>query len=162
MNNAGVAYFCPITEEPNVEMLSKVFHVNVLGPFYMVHAVVPHMPTGGRIINISSTNSKRGNVKISTYAASKAALDSLTWSWAGELGRSKGITVNTVAPGPVLTDLYPKGHEQELMATEVDLTRAEHRAGTVSDVGDAVLLLVNEKSRWITGQYIGVSGGVTY
>lgn len=48
------------------------------------------------------------------------------------------------------------------MRTEIDLARAEKRAGTQADIGDAVLLLVNEKSRWITGQYIGVNGGVTY
>jgi NAD(P)-dependent dehydrogenase (short-subunit alcohol dehydrogenase family) len=47
------------------------------------------------------------------------------------------------------------------MAAEVALTRAEERPGTAADIGDAVLLLVNEKSRWITGQYIGVNGGVT-
>jgi NAD(P)-dependent dehydrogenase (short-subunit alcohol dehydrogenase family) len=52
--------------------------------------------------------------------------------------------------------------EEELMSSEVELTRAENRPGTPADIGDAVLLLVNEKSRWITGQYIGVSGGVTY
>lgn len=85
MNNAGVAFFSPITEEPNIEELAKVFQTNVLGPFYMVHAVVPHMPRGGRIVNISSTNSKRGNVNVSTYAASKAALDNLTWTWADEV-----------------------------------------------------------------------------
>ncbi len=79
-----------------------------------------------------------------------------------QLGRSRGITVNSIAPGPVLTDLYPKGHEQALMETEIALTRAENRAGTTADIGDAVLLIVNEKSRWITGQYISVSGGVTY
>lgn len=67
-----------------------------------------------------------------------------------------------MAPGPVVTDIYPEGREEEMMRTEVDLTRAEHRPGTIEDIGDAVLLLVNEKSRWITGQYIGVSGGVTY
>ena len=48
------------------------------------------------------------------------------------------------------------------MAQEIALTRAANRAGTPADIGDAVLLLVNEKSRWITGQYISVSGGVTY
>ena len=78
-----------------------------------------------------------------------------------QLGRSRGITVNSVAPGPVLTDIYPTGMEEELMSPEIALTRAENRAGTTADIGDAVLLLVNEKSRWITGQYIGVSGGVT-
>ncbi|WZH47023.1 3-oxoacyl-reductase [Fusarium acuminatum] len=162
VNNAGTAHFCPITEEPNVDELTKVFQLNVLGAFFMVHYVIAHMPPGGRIINISSTNSKRGNVNISSYAASKAALDSLTWTWAAELGRSKGITVNSVAPGPVITDIYPKGMEEQLSAEEVSLTRAADRAGTPGDIGDAVLLLVNEKSRWITGQYIGASGGVTY
>ncbi|KAM0541273.1 hypothetical protein ACHAPJ_013318 [Fusarium lateritium] len=162
VNNAGTAFFCPITEEPNDEELTKVFQLNVLGPFYMVHCVIPHMPAGGRIINISSTNAKRGNVNISTYAASKAALDSLTWTWAAELGRSKGITVNSIAPGPVMTDIYPKGLEEKLSADEVSITRADNRAGTPADIGDAVLLFVNEKSRWITGQYISVSGGVTY
>jgi len=177
-----VAFFSRITEEPNVEALAKVFQTNTLGPFYMVNAVVPHMPKGGRIINVSSTNSKRGNAHISTYAASKAALDNLTWTWAEEvikrplaswktaladacgsqLGRSRGLTVNSVAPGPVQTDLYPEGLAEELMQPEIALTRAADRAGTIEDIGNAVLLLVQEKSRWITGQYIGVNGGVTY
>lgn len=52
--------------------------------------------------------------------------------------------------------------EEELTREEISLTRAANRAGTTADIGDAVLLLVNEKSRWITGQYIGTSGGVTY
>ncbi|PCD24677.1 hypothetical protein BFJ63_vAg11049 [Fusarium oxysporum f. sp. narcissi] len=162
VNNAATVFFCSITDEPNVEQLTKVFQLNVLGAFYMVHYVIAHMPPGGRIINISSTNAKRGNVFASSYAASKAALDNLTWTWAGELGRSKGITVNSVAPGPVRTEIYPKGREDELMKWEVDITRAADRPGTPEDIGDAVLLLVQEKSRWITGQYIGVSGGVTY
>ncbi|KAL4727898.1 hypothetical protein ACLX1H_004595 [Fusarium chlamydosporum] len=129
VNNAGTAFFTPVTQQPNVEELTKLFQLNVLGAFYMVHYVVAHMPPGGRIIN---------------------------------LGRSKGITVNSIAPGPVLTDLYPRGREEEMSKEEVSLTRAADRAGTTEDIGDAVLLLVNEKSRWITGQYISTSGGVTY
>ncbi|KAJ4138449.1 hypothetical protein NW768_002282 [Fusarium equiseti] len=140
VNNAGVAHFCPITQEPNVEELTKTFQLNVLGAFYMVHYTIAHMPSGGRIINVSSTNSKRGSGHVSTYAASKAALDSLTWSWAGELGRSKGITVNSVAPGPVITDIYPEGMEQELTREEISLTRAADRAGTTADIGDANLI----------------------
>lgn len=65
-----------------------------------------------------------------------------------------------MAPGPVRTDIYPDGRMEELMAPEVSITRAANRPGTTEDIGDAVLLLVNEKSRWITGQYIGVNGGV--
>lgn len=70
--------------------------------------------------------------------------------------------MNSIAPGPVITDLYPKGKEEELTRDEIAITRAADRAGTTADIGDAVLLLVNEKSRWITGQYISTSGGVTY
>lgn len=178
MNNAGTAVISPIFGEPDTEQLAKMFQLNVLGPFYMVNSAVPHMPRGGRIINISSTNSKRGYPYISAYGASKAALDNLTWTWAEEasltaasqigpfadspqLGRSRGITVNSVAPGPVSTDIYPEGKEEEFMAAELAVTRAENRPGTTADIGDAVLLLASEKSRWITGQYISVSGGVT-
>ena len=55
----------------------------------------------------------------------------------------------------------PKGREEEFIAHDLALTRAENRPGTIQDIGDAVLLLASEKSRWITGQYVGVSGGVT-
>jgi NAD(P)-dependent dehydrogenase (short-subunit alcohol dehydrogenase family) len=94
VNNAGTAFFSPILGEPNVEQLAKIFQLNVIGPFFMVNSVVPHMPRGGRIINISSTNAKRGNAAISSYAASKAALDNLTWTWAEEVGPSPCCDAN--------------------------------------------------------------------
>ena len=106
MNNAGVAYICHITEEPSTEQLAKVLQTNILGPYYMVHCVLPHMPRGGRIINISSTNSKRGNVNIAPYAASKAALDSLTWSWAGEVGFSQSSFIMKTPPLSLSLSLF--------------------------------------------------------
>lgn len=69
--------------------------------------------------------------------------------------------MNSVAPGPVVTDIIPAAHVDEAVGPQVRMTRAADRAGTKEDLGDAVLLLVSEKSRWITGQYISVSGGVT-
>lgn len=78
-----------------------------------------------------------------------------------KFGRSKGITVNTVAPGPVATDINKGAEGSPEMLTLVSMTRAEERFGNVEDLADAVLLLVSEKSRWITGQYISVSGGIT-
>ncbi|EFY94118.1 hypothetical protein MAA_10422 [Metarhizium robertsii ARSEF 23] len=162
VNNAGVGYASRILDEINQAEADRVYQINVNGPLYMAHAVVPHMPPGGRIINISSTNAKLGHELLSTYSASKAALDNLTVSWAGELGRSKGITVNSVAPGPVLTDIIPKEQMDAIMQPQIDMTKAADRAGTPADIGDAVLLLVNEKARWITGQNISVSGGVTH
>ena len=70
--------------------------------------------------------------------------------------------MNSVAPGPVLTDLVPEEDFEAMLQPQIDMTKAAHRAGTTADIGDAVLLLVNEKARWITGQTISVSGGVTY
>jgi len=79
-----------------------------------------------------------------------------------QLGRGKGITINAIAPGPVPTDGLPPGPEADAIHNFlVPLTRAEERVGRVEDIADAVLLLASEKSRWITGQYISTSGGIT-
>lgn len=83
-----------------------------------------------------------------------------------KFGRSHGITVNSVAPGPVVTDEQIKyqssGPEAEAaMRYMIGRTRAAERLGEIADVADAVLLVVQEKSRFITGQYIDVSGGIT-
>jgi NAD(P)-dependent dehydrogenase (short-subunit alcohol dehydrogenase family) len=78
----------------------------------------------------------------------------------GQFGQSKGITVNSIAPGPVITDLVPADAETAF-SDFVGMTRAAKRVGTVQDIADAVLLIVNEKSQWITGQFISASGGIT-
>ncbi|KAG5972388.1 hypothetical protein E4U55_000832 [Claviceps digitariae] len=162
VNNAGVGGTSLSFNNITPEEAERTYQVNVSGPLWMVKSVIPHMPPGGRIINITSTVAKLGSTVISPYAASKAALDSFTVSWAEMFGRSKGITVNSVAPGPVFTDLLPEMLKGPIAQNQIDLTKAAHRAGTPEEIADAVLLLVNEKARWITGQSISVSGGVTY
>ncbi|RYP49084.1 hypothetical protein DL768_005142 [Monosporascus sp. mg162] len=131
----------------------------------LVRAVVPHMPPGGRIVNISSISSKISLPSLPFYNAGKAALDSLTHTWADEFGRSHGITVNSVAPGPVVTDMQRKFRSspggEEATQYMIKRTRAAERLGEIEDVADAVLLIVQEKSRFITGQYIDVAGGLT-
>lgn len=119
------------------------------------------MPRGGRVINIGSEASRLGMAPIAIYGAAKAAQDALTYSMAMEVGRSHGITVNTVSPGPVDTEALPKEQAEKVNGFLVPMTRAEGRVGTTGDIADAVLLLVSEKSRWITGQVISVSGGIT-
>ncbi|CAG1984046.1 unnamed protein product [Fusarium graminearum] len=153
VNNAGVGVFGE-TLMANQSDITQAFDVNVKGPIFVAQAVVPVMPPGGRIVNISSIASKLGDDSVPIYGATKAAIDSLTWSWAKEWGRSKKITVNSVAPGPVTTDSNPY---EEFQKPSIDITRAADRAGTPEDIADAVLLLVSEKARWITGQYISTS-----
>jgi NAD(P)-dependent dehydrogenase (short-subunit alcohol dehydrogenase family) len=79
-----------------------------------------------------------------------------------QFGKSHGITVNSIAPGPVPTDQTVDLVELQALAPfMLQLTRAEDRFGTPNDVADATLLLVSDKGRWITGQHISVSGGIT-
>ncbi|KAL7902932.1 hypothetical protein HDV63DRAFT_412082 [Trichoderma sp. SZMC 28014] len=169
VNNAGYGAQKSILEA-TPESLEAEFGVNVFGPIYLTQAVIGigKMPRGGRIINVGSIASKLGSELSAVYGAAKAAQDALTASWAGQLGRSHGITVNTLAPGPILTDLSKSVLEAADGSTTADFmkvveaqTRAAARIGTVEDMADAVLLLVSEKSRWLTAQWISVSGGVT-
>jgi NAD(P)-dependent dehydrogenase (short-subunit alcohol dehydrogenase family) len=79
-----------------------------------------------------------------------------------QFGRAHGITVNSIAPGPVATDIVAGAEEMKENGKHLlKLTRAGERIGTTDDIADATLLLVSEKGRWITGQYISVSGGIT-
>ena len=175
------------------KQLENEFAVNVFSVIYMTQAVVGigRMPPGGRIVNIGSVASKI-LVPPAVYSTTKAATDALTtlfagevsfyfvqpsltlWPYnrrltkdAGQLGQSRGITVNTIAPGPVPTDLSksvlenPDGSPTELQLAMYQQTRAANRLGSPEDLADATLLLVSEKSRWITAQYIAVNGGIT-
>ncbi|RFU77649.1 short-chain dehydrogenase [Trichoderma arundinaceum] len=168
VNNAGYGSTTNLTEA-TPELLEQEFGINVFATIYLIQAVIGigKMPRGGRILNVGSIASKLGLELSAVYAAAKAAQDSLTASWAGQLGRSHGITVNTLAPGPMLTDMSkgflvaPDGSASELQTGLLAQTRAEARIGTVNDMADVALLLVSEKSRWLTAQWISVSGGVT-
>lgn len=112
-------------------------------------------------MNTGSVASKLGLAPTAVYGAAKAAVDALTFSTAMELGRGYGVTINTVMPGPVDTEALPKEVADRIHGALVPMTRAEERVGTVGDIADAVLLLCSEKSRWVTGQVISVSGGIT-
>ncbi|EED14444.1 short-chain dehydrogenase, putative [Talaromyces stipitatus ATCC 10500] len=162
VNNAGVGHIGPTLDLP-LNQIRETFAVNLYGPLFMVRAVVPHMPPGGRIINITSTAARMPLAAYGVYETSKAALDYLTAIWAEEFGKSRGITVNSVGPGLVETDIVPSDPEFRKAAVEpiVRMTRAADRPGTIEDIGDTVLLVSSEKGRWIAAQHISASGGVT-
>ncbi|KAI0425844.1 hypothetical protein F5Y09DRAFT_351853 [Xylaria sp. FL1042] len=169
VNNAGYSSDRQNLIEVTRDDIDQVFGVSAFGVIYMAQAVVSagKMPNGGRIVNVGSIASKTSSAGVSLYNASKAAQDSLTAGLASDLGRTHGITVNTLAPGPIPTDMSapylanPDGTPNPIGASMAALARAADRLGTVQDMADAALLLVSEKSRWITAQWISVSGGVT-
>ncbi|KAI2467160.1 putative short-chain dehydrogenase [Annulohypoxylon bovei var. microspora] len=160
VNNAGLSLPGPLLEaEPkNIE---RTFAVMVYGPLFLTQAVVGlgKMPRGGRIINIGSIGSRTFPTALPVYSAAKSALDVLTVLWAGELGRSHGITVNTLAPGPIATDMVDK--TPEVAAELIVLQRGSDRIGTPQDLADIVLLFASEKSHWLTAKYIAVDAGIT-
>ena len=84
MNNAGIGIYAP-TLDHTKKQLDDMVNTNILGPVFMVQSVIPYMPQGGRIINISSSMSRMGPAQMPVYAATKAYLDSLSYSWAAEV-----------------------------------------------------------------------------
>ena len=105
VHNAGVASNLPI-EECNADDFANVYNVNVRGPLLLMKAVKPYLPTdrSGRIVNVSSVSASGGFAHQSVYAGSKAALESMTRTWAREL--AENATVNAINPGPVATDMW--------------------------------------------------------
>ncbi|KAH7394016.1 hypothetical protein DE146DRAFT_679299 [Phaeosphaeria sp. MPI-PUGE-AT-0046c] len=156
VNNAGVLNANPIAET-TAESYAAVFDVNVRAPLLMVKAVVPHLRTPGRIINMSSVGSRFGPPQFSLYAASKSAIEGMTRSLARELGGA-GTTVNTVSPGPTESEMLDKV-PKDIVETQLKTTAVQNRVGTVDDIARVVAWLASEDGRWITGQTISASGG---
>jgi 3-oxoacyl-[acyl-carrier protein] reductase len=133
-----------------------VFAVNTRGLFFVTKAAVEMMLDGGRVINISSLSTRARVSGISTYAGGKAAVEAFTRGWSAELAPRK-ITVNTVVPGIVDTDLIGDWSE-ERKAERVALVPLG-RIGHPTDVAAAVAFLAGDDAEWITGAEILVSGG---
>ena len=158
VNNAGTAAIHPSIADVDVDSWDAVYHVNVRAPFLLIQAAVPYMKDGGRIINIGSIVARSGNKMLTVYASSKAAVTSMSVSLAEELG-PKGITVNVVAPGPISTEMSMKGSPiYEKLMNNAHIKRE----GTAQEVASAVAWLASRNAGYVTGQLIGVDGGISF
>ena len=158
VNNAGIWNSSPLGNT-SAALVNELINTNLRGPFWLTQSLLPKLRDGARIVNISST---AGRVGIaggrSLYGATKAALDSLTKSWALELA-SRRIRVNAVAPGYVETDMT-KEHLGDPQTRSDALNRHPlGRFGLADDVAQAVVFLCSERASFITGQSLNVSGG---
>jgi acetoacetyl-CoA reductase/3-oxoacyl-[acyl-carrier protein] reductase len=157
VNNAGITRDRSIVKMSDEEWQS-VLQVNLTGAFYLMRAAAPAMMAAGygRIVNIISINGLRGKFGQGNYAASKAGLVGLTKTAAREFG-PKGVTVNAVAPGMVLTEMAMQLAE-EFRQKALDESVLK-RLPTVDDIAAAVLFLLSDQARMITGQVLSVDSG---
>jgi 3-oxoacyl-[acyl-carrier protein] reductase len=158
VNNAGRgAPGLPTLLATTPEDFDFTFDLNTRGLFFVTQKAAALMPDGGRIINISSNSASTRQPGLSAYAGSKAAVEAFTRIWAAELAPRR-ITVNSVVPGIVDTDLIRGGMTPELIEKFGSMVPLG-RMGQPADIADVVAFLAGDDSRWITGQCLSVSGG---
>ncbi len=157
VNNAGMLMNKQIGEVTEEEY-DQIMDLNVKSVFFACQEAANRMADGGRIINISSTVTKMLLPTYGAYAASKGAVDQLTRVLAKELG-AQDITVNSVSPGPVDTELFRKGKTEEQVLQMAGMA-ALGRIGTPADIADVVSLLVRDEAAWVSGQNICANGGM--
>lgn len=159
VNNAGITKD-GLLMRMKEEDFDRVIAVNLKGTYNCSRAVLPAMVKArrGRIVNMSSVVGVFGNAGQANYAASKAGIIGLTKSLAREVA-SRNVTVNAIAPGFIETDMTRAMGEK---AREAALSRiASKRLGQPEDVANAVAFLASDAAGYITGQVIGVDGGIS-
>jgi 3-oxoacyl-[acyl-carrier protein] reductase len=158
VNNAGITRD-NLLMRMDAEEWDAVIDTNLGGPFWMTRAVARPMmkARSGRIINMSSAAGRMGNPGQANYAAAKAGLIGLTKTTARELA-SRGITCNAIAPGLIETDLTADLPEAATDAL-TGMTPMGY-VGSVDDVAAAAVYFASDEARYVTGQVLGVDGGI--
>ena len=159
VNNAA-SFPAALTVDQGLDAFEKTFDTNVRGTYFLAAGLVPGMLERGHgsIINVTTMVAKKGVPGAGAYSASKAAVESLTRTWAAEFG-SRQVRVNSVAPGPTKTE----GVEAEWGETNEELGRALPlgRTAKPEEIAEAVLFLASPRSTFITGSVLHVDGGGT-
>jgi 3-oxoacyl-[acyl-carrier protein] reductase len=158
VNNAGITRD-DLIMRMSPEAWREVLETNLFGAFWMTKAVTRPMlkARGGRIINITSVSGQAGQTGQANYSAAKAGLIGLTKATARELA-SRGITVNAVAPGFVLTELTQDLPDE--LKQEITSRTPLGRFGTTEEIANAVAFLASDEAGYITGQVLAVDGGL--
>jgi 3-oxoacyl-[acyl-carrier protein] reductase len=157
VNNAGVGVFSQF-EETSFEDYQKMLAVNVTGVFVATQEAVRHMQAGGRVIHIASSVTKYAGVPgLAAYSLTKGAVAGFNRSLAHDLG-PRGITVNSIHPGPVNTDMNPADSEVAQLLTS---RMAVGRYGEPHEIASLVAFIASPQASFITGADILADGGLT-
>ncbi len=162
VNNAGIEEFTPFPDITETAW-DHVMNVNLKGVYHAVQLVLPDMIAArwGRIVNLTALGAQIGAANMVHYTASKGGVTAMTRSLAVELG-SKGITVNAVAPGFILTPMAQRAIDAELFPVpwqDIVATYPIPRVGQPEEAAAAITFFASEDAGYITGQVLGVNGG---
>ncbi|MDQ7053431.1 MAG: glucose 1-dehydrogenase [candidate division KSB1 bacterium] len=162
VNAAGIIRAGSIEDTSQADW-QELWQVNVNGVFHMMQLCVPHLEkTRGSIINVSSVSGLRAFANLIGYCTSKAAVDQMTRCAALDLA-PRGIRVNAVNPGVVVTELHRRGgmdeSEYQQFLERSKVTHPLGRVGRPVDVAEAILYLASPKADWVTGVTLSVDGG---
>ena len=163
VNNAGVVDVQARVDEMSVARMERMFRINVIGSFVCAREAVKRMSTryggaGGAIVNISSGAARLGSPgQYVDYAASKAAIDTLTIGLAKEVA-TEGIRVNAVRPGLIDTEIHASGGMPD-RATELAPTVPMQRTGSPAEIAGAILWLLSAEASYTTMALLDVTGG---
>ncbi|WP_426232477.1 SDR family oxidoreductase [Pararhizobium sp. DWP3-4] len=157
VNNAGIMALSSLAESTDA-LFDRQIAINLRGTFNTLREAARRLRNGGRIVNLSTSVVGLKLENYGVYAATKAAVETLTAILSKEL-RGRSITVNAVAPGPTATDLFLNAKSDELIASMAKMNPLE-RLGTPEDIASAVAFLVGPDGSWINGQVMRANGGM--
>lgn len=157
VNNAGVMSLADVADTDDASA-ERMIDVNLRGTFNTLRAAAKAMEDGGRVVNFSSSVVGMRLPTYGIYAATKAAVETLTAVFAKEL-RGRNITVNAIAPGPTATDLFLNGKSAERVEQLANMAPLQ-RLGQPEDIAAAVSFLVGPDGAWVNGQTLRANGGI--
>jgi 3-oxoacyl-[acyl-carrier protein] reductase len=157
VNVAGRMPVKPVVDF-GLDELDDLYRINVRGTFAVAQYAARRLRPGGALINISSSVVKLAFPGYGGYAATKGAVEALTLILAREL-RGRDVTVNVVAPGPTVTDLFLEGKDEETIARLAAQPPLE-RLGQPEDTAQVVGFLAGPQGHWVNGQVVRVNGGI--